>query len=148
MLLNIATFILLQTQTNKYKIHLRQTPPTGRLIVERSPLLSSWTAHLTMIDQHDDQNIDNSDDHYDGQTCVHKNYQVAGLRLFPQCDPSLVESVDVEPADQSLENWHRQVQGQCSFGIILFLQPIPFILMSDLVSTMRWWGTWISLDET
>ena len=75
--------------------------------MERSPLLSSWTAHLTMIDQHYDQNIDNSDDHNDGQTCAHKNYQVAGLRLFPHRDPSLVESVDVEPADQDLENWHR-----------------------------------------
>ena len=41
--------------------------------------------------------------HYDDQTCVLMlqikiYYQVAGLRLFPHCDPSLVESVDVEPA--------------------------------------------------
>ena len=56
-------------------------------------------------DHHDDHDCDDSDD----QSCVlmleiRIKYQVTGLRLFPHCDPSLVESVDVEPADQDLEN--------------------------------------------
>ena len=71
-----------------------------RLIVERSTFLSARAAHLiTIVIRRNDHWSPSSwswslswHDHHD------ENYQVTWLRLFPQGDSSLVESVDVEPA--------------------------------------------------
>ena len=73
-----------------------------RLIVERSTFLSARAAHLITI-------VIRRNDHWSALSWSWSlslswhdhhdiNYQVTWLRLFPQGDSSLVESVDVEPA--------------------------------------------------
>ena len=71
-----------------------------RLIVERSTFLSARAAHLItiVIRRNDHWSALSWHDHHD------ENYQVTWLRLFPQGDSSLVESVDVEPAQISIVN--------------------------------------------